>query len=381
MKPNQSHSTPFILAFIACLFVAATSNASNTRGGETGGGGDVIANPKGGKSLLDLMESDDLQFFSFEFYNYDVGLLHAFYEEILGYDIHDGASDFKSRPISLIFQSYQPFVSVTTNLSPIFNTAVGRCSGFLSNRHPDGDFLYPVKPLRWAFTQHELEDLHDEGIIRVTNPATKKQVAIQKYDLVVINKNEFNSMDNESKAALKLHESVLCATKALNPELLQSEGTAPIRYFVRQFVSYKNTAATPEGTPALAVTQAANKLYPAEPKKMDTELEISGKNEDSEFDCYASLYSPSSAAPNVRVECHSKIDQYNYSDCYKIRLTPETPVDLELQGCGYRYTINGPTTEASRSDFHRPKAIELVRKNLKLLQSKWKQYVRESQGG
>jgi hypothetical protein len=383
MKSAQSFSKLFTGLLLVSCFAGITTPALASRGGETGGGADVVANPKGGKSLLDLMESDDLRFFEFEFYNYDVGLLHTFYEEILGYDIHDGASDFKSRPIFLVYQSYHPFLSHSTNLSPIFNTVVARCSGFLSSRNPDGDFLYHVKPLRWAFTQQELEDIRDEGLIRVTNPATKKQVAIQKDDLVVINKKEFDSMDNESKAALKLHESVLCAMKTLNPDLLRSEGTAPIRYFVRQFVSYKNTANLPEGTPALAVTQAANKLYPAEPRKVDTNLEISGKDDDIESSCYAFMHSPAHEAPNVRVDCQTKIKSNRYaegyftvSDCYKIGLTPETPVYFELRGCDYNYETGTP--ELSGSDFHGSKAIELVRKNLKSLQTQWKQYSREN---
>lgn len=114
-----------------------------------------------------------------------------------------------------------------------------------------------LKPLRWAFTESFLEDVTDEGIIRVENPKTKRQVAVQIENLVVINKTEFHLMDAESKDALFVHEAVLYAIKKLNPELIKQKGTAPLRAYVNALVSFfKN----PSEFPSSAVREAFEQL-------------------------------------------------------------------------------------------------------------------------
>ena len=100
--------------------------------------------------------------------------------------------------------------------------------------------------LRWMFVDFPLENLNDEGFISLLDPTTKRQVAIQKDGVVIIQRQEYDELDNESQAALFLHESVLFAVLTLNSDIVQNNGTAPIRKIVRRMITYQNLFYQPE---------------------------------------------------------------------------------------------------------------------------------------
>jgi hypothetical protein len=219
-----------------------------------------------------------------------------------------------------------------------------------------GSFLYDVKPLKWAFTSAPLEDVNDEGAIRIQNPQTKRQLAIQKDGLVIISQTEFDLLDNVSKAALKLHEDTICAIKAMNPSVIDLQGTAPIRYFVREFVSFAVGNGTTEPTPASAVNDAAQALMPAPVSTEDVGIRSAN--------CSLSLYSSPSAKPNVIVVCSEFADK-GTSVRLKIELAPGQAIlnTWYLAPPSFLY------------DLRVKEAKSLVQNNLSILKGKWSAYV------
>lgn len=95
-----------------------------------------------------------------------------------------------------------------------------------------------AQPLKWAFTDEDLGKLNDEGLISIENEATKRQVAVQKDGFVLINRQEYQSMDADSQYVLFFHESVLRAVLLLNPGHIESHGTQYVRAYTRQLFRY-----------------------------------------------------------------------------------------------------------------------------------------------
>lgn len=221
----------------------ASTPALAQRGGAGPGGGDSVARPNGQRSLLDLVEKDsELDYFIYKAGDYTNG-----YQGWVG----DGVD-------SLEFGSNYG--------GPAADTLGGLP---LSIREPLSACLTPTSPsaLRWAFVDFPLEDIKDEGEIRYSDTESKRQLAIQKGNIVVINRSEFKQLDNVSQSMLKLHEGLICAAKVFNPYLHSQSGTEKIRRVVRSFVqlmtenkprflweeAVKELNATSEGTVTLPV--------------------------------------------------------------------------------------------------------------------------------
>lgn len=94
--------------------------------------------------------------------------------------------------------------------------------------------------MRWVFVDFPLEEIDDEGVIRLIDASTKKQLAAQKDGIVAIQKQEFDLLDSESQAALFLHEAFLFSTLTLKPDALKEDGTSNLRLFVKRFFNYEN---------------------------------------------------------------------------------------------------------------------------------------------
>lgn len=93
--------------------------------------------------------------------------------------------------------------------------------------------------VRWVFVDFPLSELNDEGYIRLVDPSTKRQVAVQKDGVVIIHRAEYDLLDDESKGALFLHEGVLSSLLVLKPEIIAGNGTAPVRKIVRRVLAYE----------------------------------------------------------------------------------------------------------------------------------------------
>jgi len=228
-------------------------NKNLVQGGADAGGGSSVA-LNGKRKLLDLAETDELNYFEPKD-NYGAG-----------YFITSGMTTLLTHTFSISCPELHNEMQGMTNerFIKIFMTAYGLdrlqahgvgmqwCQYMVGAKFAykkagwDADLIIlakksnlpPIKPLRWAYVDYDLETINDSGLIRVENPQTKKQVAIQKDGLVVINRIEFEKMDGESKTALFVHEAALYATKLLNPALIDSQGTAPVRAYVRSLVHY-----------------------------------------------------------------------------------------------------------------------------------------------
>lgn len=84
----------------------------------------------------------------------------------------------------------------------------------------------------WMMTDKELEEIPDEGTIRLPDGTSKKQVAIQKNGVVLIYRPIFEKMDERNKAALVLHELLLFAQMHGGAKDLLKNGTAGVRKVV-----------------------------------------------------------------------------------------------------------------------------------------------------
>jgi hypothetical protein len=232
-------------------------------GGMDGGGGDSIQDSlTKNRSLLDMVEKDQLEFFNPKLSYGDYSITNKMAAFIRAKDIchisqhgdcfinqisskrfayiFDIAYGFSQRlPISTGIFGQQAPIPKGSNYYLIrpSNSELKRRSDELRQAIQDGK-LPEVKALLWAFTDIDLEELNDEGVIHLDDIATKKQVAIQKNNLVVISRQEFNKLDNESKDALFVHESVLYTVLKLNPKIIAEKGTEPVRTYVRQLVKH-----------------------------------------------------------------------------------------------------------------------------------------------
>ncbi|MEI7974026.1 MAG: hypothetical protein WCH11_06640 [Bdellovibrio sp.] len=120
--------------------------------------------------------------------------------------------------------------------------------------------MAPVTPFKWAFVDFDLDEIDDEGAVHIDNPETKKQLAVQSDGLVLINRSEFKRLDEVSKAGLFVHESVLRAVIVLNPRLIASQGTEPIRTFNRRLIKYFLSRRSTQAYPGFTVREAFDLL-------------------------------------------------------------------------------------------------------------------------
>lgn len=215
---------------------------------EKGNGGDTVKNPESQtRTLLDLAETDDMVpvLLSEERYDKDLskylnGHLLTREEnphfEYYDYDAAFGKSfAFTYFLTTAAGKDWEPCKINEDGLKE----SLKKCAYY----HGTKDFIsflrktkLKAQPLKWFFTTVDLEDIKDEGAIRMEDPTSKKQVAIQKDGVVVINETEFKKMDDRSKTALLFHERVIYAVVNLNPQLIKNQGTAPIRTFVRRII-------------------------------------------------------------------------------------------------------------------------------------------------
>lgn len=101
-----------------------------------------------------------------------------------------------------------------------------------------------LKPLMWTTTNLPLAELRDEGAIRLADQNSTKQLALQKEGVVVVYKPIFEKLDDESKSALYLHETLLKTVLEHFPENYQAYGTSEIRKLVQVLMS-ENFSAIP----------------------------------------------------------------------------------------------------------------------------------------
>ncbi|MFZ3231743.1 MAG: hypothetical protein WA160_16160 [Pseudobdellovibrio sp.] len=256
---------------------ANENEISSSVGTNSGGGGDSAFDKNDGtRKLLDLIERDDLEYFFPEIVlkkvssSYDASKIY----ELL-FRLGRASSGIKYQGCSknpTIDQTKMstygsPKFLVTLSLSydwSILNDSIDHDNWCLKTDYDrilasvfSSLEIKPVTTLRWAFTDETLEEINDEGVIKIQNPESKKQLAIQKDNFVLINKKEFMRLDDESKEALFLHESVLHAVLLLNPKHVKDHGTQFIRNYVRQLLKfYKNN----DTVPGYIVSDAFNLL-------------------------------------------------------------------------------------------------------------------------
>lgn len=118
-----------------------------------------------------------------------------------------------------------------------------------------------IKNVQYVFSDHELPVLNDSGVISISNPDTKKQLALQdRNGLVVIDKNEFDMLDLEGQLALKIHETILYLVLKYNPKLHEQNGTKYIREFTSNLFYYQIYKDTVKALSADIVKESYEKL-------------------------------------------------------------------------------------------------------------------------
>lgn len=241
-------------------------------GGADAGGGDIVQDGSGKYQLLDLIEKDELDYFMPRTYYGNLSQLFftfLFFKQGICEDFVGIKYEAK---VAFPKQSskFEAALLSTFNLNMIEGLRVydpcdvGRSwqmkAYYLqeaNKQNVQDKTIDKISPLKWAFTNTNLEDLADEGLIRVDNPETKKQLAIQKDGLVVVSKNEFDKLDSLSKESLFIHEAVLFSTKKVNPDLIKKSGTEPVRAYVRRLVKFLSAMKT---TPGIAAKEALDVL-------------------------------------------------------------------------------------------------------------------------
>lgn len=218
-----------------------------------GGGGNSVAT-KNGRQLLDLAEKDQLEYFVPKTRYGNSPTISKGMATLMTHSLSYGCPDLKDSVSGMTNERFLKAFMVAYGMDRLVEsqTQIEWCqqfvqaffrydkNGFSEEIEMDikNGFLPKVQPLRWAFVDTDLETINDSGIIRVENPNSKKQLAIQKDSLVVINKKEFEKLDRESQNAIFVHEAALYAVLKLNPSLVSSQGTAPIRTYVRNLIRY-----------------------------------------------------------------------------------------------------------------------------------------------
>ena len=227
-------------------------------GTESSGGGVSADDPNGRRRLLDLIEKDKLDYFlpSAEMpWPYDHGIPEGLKNLVIRYEYLRNIKYNGNGSEDSDIGGPEFILSVMMALNP---KGVMKDARFFEKGQPGEIYqIRPVAPIKWAFTDEPLESLNDEGIIRIENPNTKRQLAIQKNGMVVVNRKEFESIDDESKAGLFIHESVLRAVLLLNPQEIATHGTENVRTYTRRFLNY---IMRPKRTPGFTVLEAYREL-------------------------------------------------------------------------------------------------------------------------
>lgn len=193
------------------LVLGQASMGFAAEGGNAGGGGDAVP-VKGKWTLLDLAESS-------EYFNptdgYDALEVRGWFE-----------IEYLRNAESCMATSLDDN-GWTVKIHELFAGASGTASGFdLSS------FGRPNGRLKWKKTNTPLENIKDEGQIRYIDPASKRQVAIQKNGIVTVYSPIYDLMDSANRAALVLHETILFIVLNFNESEYQQHGTENIRRLV-----------------------------------------------------------------------------------------------------------------------------------------------------
>lgn len=225
-------------------------------GGHDGNGGVTATDENGKRRLLDLIEKDELIYFfpdsivqSLKYDKYSfAGLI---------YQLLTLAGRYEAAQKLPAVYNYKKddFLLGEPTFAFNFISAIDARNN-LMNHDPKLWATFNIniaEPLQWAFVDSELEKINDEGVVRIENPNTRKQVAIQKDGLVVISRTEFNLLDENSKVALFLHEAVLRAVLLTNPQNIIDNGTENVRTYTRRLFNYMQSPST---TPGRSTRQA-----------------------------------------------------------------------------------------------------------------------------
>ena len=221
---------------------------NNAQGTVDGGGGNSVTNPKNGERvLLDLAENIDKEPFEFDIRDkilevskdQAANLKSAAFQKWAHYQNFHAIDYMKN-----LFGGDEEFFIWALGISLQTNQEIA--SGYYSQSVYDTHLsAYDLKEnrvvtnVRYALTDNELNDVGDAGVMKISNPESKKQLAVQDSNgFVLINKSEFEKLDSNSKIALKLHESLLYLMLKFNPKLIKEKGTAPIRQFVQDLFNY-----------------------------------------------------------------------------------------------------------------------------------------------
>lgn len=219
-----------------------------TEGTVDGGGGNSVTNPKNGETiLLDLAENIDKEPFDFDIRDkvlevdkqQSSDLKEAAFQKWSNYQ-HIHTVDYMKK---LIGNDEEFFVwAFATSLRTNKDVTSEFYSKAMYEIHLNAYELKDkqvVTNVRYALTDNTLNDVGDTGLMKISNPETKKQLAVQDSSgFVLINKDEFKKLDANSKIALKMHESILYLMLKFNPKLIKEKGTAPIRKFVQDLFNY-----------------------------------------------------------------------------------------------------------------------------------------------
>jgi|GEM_PF-4794906 len=227
--------------------------------GQERGGGDAIYKD-GNWSLLDLSEEYDTQYFSpqtepFFATNFAVPYLVALNKcSYPFYYVMKQQMGFNESLRQTTFQA-------GSKIFQIPNEHVGQ--NILNNRFANSvqtfDRFESVNTLKvkfretiWLMTDKDLEKIPDEGTIKIgagdlQNGLVEKQLAVQRGDIVLINRPLFLQLDERNKAALIFHEISLYAALGGNPGLIHQIGTVPVRNFVHLLFAESQTTAIPDG--------------------------------------------------------------------------------------------------------------------------------------
>lgn len=189
-------------------------------GGVNGGGGDAVVDQDGSTTLLDLIESGEPKFLN------PIQVI----EKVKG--LFRGLLGGESQLVRLSVEAFK-----NPDDSYRWEYYLLRSIGGRHYKMMDNHLMIQPKDMIFSLTDHALEDLQDEGVIRIIEPVEKIQVAIQdQQGRVVVHRPTFEKMDEKSRAALILHEVILRFVWQYNPKLLKVQGTEPIRRLNRLLI-------------------------------------------------------------------------------------------------------------------------------------------------
>lgn len=203
--------------------------------GQERGGGDAVK-VGSGWGLLDLNESLPFDYFNPtpapKSYWYDSGPEREPFDRVLGAFL---ALDKCSASFSItvdketrnfLLKDVASYLTVQWNYIAYGDYgAMERAYPFLNSKFGD--------QLVWIATQTPLENIPDEGVVRLADPSGKQQLAVQKDGVVMVYKPIFDRLDARNKAALVLHEALLRMVLKINPSHYQKYGTSKIRELVK----------------------------------------------------------------------------------------------------------------------------------------------------